>query len=73
MDVTAALGVASVIETSTFNVYFGKVSSVTEISTFDVSLGKFYSVTETYTREDSLVITSKLDLYSQMETYCIRL
>ena len=52
MDITYALKVTAVIETSTFDAYYGNFSPGTETYTFAVSSGTY-----TYTCEDYSVMT----------------
>ena len=52
MDISSALNVSVLIETSTFDIYSGIFYSGTETSTFCVYLGILFSVTETSTCED---------------------
>ena len=68
MYITPSLYIASVVETSKFDVYSGTVNSGTEKSLFGVSSGIVSSVTQTYACEYYSVITSTVDLSSNKET-----
>ena len=55
--------VASVTETSTFDVSYGKVPYETETSTFYASSGTVFLGTYTYACKNSSLITPTLDVY----------